>query len=371
MGTQIIPVNQWVNVKTPNPGEPVRAAGGVGLPITIEGNNGDANGGVTYTALVSGARIRHKGGILQVLAVAVAGNDVDVQLDTDGAGNPTSTANAVKAAVDAVAAAVLTTAVTGTGAGTAGINAFWVSLAAGVQGSVRTPVQDLGDRTEFLYQRSGIWGPPVEFRCDNGTDLKIRGLGGFGTLSVGAEVTYTPLLGVAGWYYVYAYVSGGAIAWEHSATAPDPMLQYKTGDTTRRYVGCFSISGGTIIPFLATRSTWRYQGPRVVASALGSMAWAAQSMATQVPPIVRCVDLFLKITNKEATPNYLQVRATGATPVTPAALWANQSPGAAFSHASGQFSTPCDANQSIDYLILQSGTGSSGEISVVGWPMYG
>lgn len=51
------------------------------------------------------------------------------------------------------------------------------------------------------------------------------------TLTVGGTLTNPA------WYYVYAYASGGVITYEASTTAPDSSFLYKSGDSTRRYVG--------------------------------------------------------------------------------------------------------------------------------------
>ena len=43
-------------VTSPNPAEPVRAGAGLGSPVVLAGAN--ANGGVSYTALAAGVRVR-------------------------------------------------------------------------------------------------------------------------------------------------------------------------------------------------------------------------------------------------------------------------------------------------------------------------
>mgnify|MGYP003480685253 FL=1 len=87
MGTTLTPVSSFDAVVCPNPGEPVRAGGGIGTKITIAGVTID--GELHYTGLVSGARVKHLGGASKTLAVTVAGNDVTVQLGTDAGSNVT------------------------------------------------------------------------------------------------------------------------------------------------------------------------------------------------------------------------------------------------------------------------------------------
>ena len=54
------------------------------------------------------------------------------------------------------------------------------------------------------------------------------------------------------WYYVYCYNDGTAtLAFDVSTTAPDISNTFKTGDATRRYLGCFTTeSASKIVPFM-------------------------------------------------------------------------------------------------------------------------
>lgn len=140
------------DILVPNPGEGVRAGGGVQTPITISG--ADANGDLVYTGLVQNVRIRHLGGTSTPLGVTVSGNDVTVQLATDGLSLVTSTAADVINAVSLTPAALLLLIPSlppgSTGLGLAGVVDF-VAISAGVQGSVRPAFQSLTNRTRWLY----------------------------------------------------------------------------------------------------------------------------------------------------------------------------------------------------------------------------
>lgn len=68
------------------------------------------------------------------------------------------------------------------------------------------------------------------------------------------------------WYYVYAYVTGGALALEYSTTAPNAAGNYAfkdsagSPDTSHRYLGCFRARTTThCYPFRASggRYVWR------------------------------------------------------------------------------------------------------------------
>lgn len=153
MGTFLNDIAEWKDTLSPNPYEPERASGSGELgsvAYTILGIN--VNGGVKYTALVTGARVKHLGGISKTLAVTVAGNDITVQLGTDGSGNVTSTANQVITAFNGVAAAVAlaTATATGSGTGLAGVAELFLPLTDDAYGSIRPGLQSLSNRTKYL-----------------------------------------------------------------------------------------------------------------------------------------------------------------------------------------------------------------------------
>lgn len=153
MGTKLTEVSNFDSfVLCPNPFEPVRAsAGGPGsIFYTLLGVND--NGGVSYTAQITGVRIRHLGGISMTLSVTVSGTDITVQLATDGSGNVTSTANQVVTAYNAVSAAVAlaTATATGFGGGIAGVYPTFTPLTDDPFGSIRPAIQQLTNRTRFL-----------------------------------------------------------------------------------------------------------------------------------------------------------------------------------------------------------------------------
>ena len=153
MGTRLNENASYDSVLSPNPLEPVRAGAGETIgsaAYTIQGIN--VNGDLNYTPQVIGVRIKHLGGISMALGVTVAGSDITVQLATDGSGNVTSTANAVKTAYDAVAAAVALAVVQvgGTGAGLAGVFSSFMPLTDDAFGSVRPALQALTNRDKYL-----------------------------------------------------------------------------------------------------------------------------------------------------------------------------------------------------------------------------
>lgn len=153
-----------VDLNTGKVGAEATPVDGVKATVTVDMTN--ANADLTYTAKAYGTdgnsiTVTHvdPSGNNKVLAVTVSGKDITVSLATDGSGNITSTANEVKAAVDAHAEASALVAVTveGTGAGVTNAEAKatltgGVNVTAGEIGSLRF------DDTNFYMKISAqVW----------------------------------------------------------------------------------------------------------------------------------------------------------------------------------------------------------------------
>ncbi len=310
MGTTITGSPSWTSVTSPNPAEPVRAGAGLGSPIVLAGAN--VNGGVSYTALVAGVRVRQLGGIGGTLAVSVAGLDITVQLGTDGAGVVTSTAADVVIAINGepAAAALVTVASTGTGMGLAGVWSGWTPIGESSLGSVRTPLQALLNRSEWLrvaaradLEASLIPQATLDVKA---ASVTVAGLGatGFYTSSTKSETVLSTLAAgfysVAGpfnasaWNYVYVYNSAGNIAAEVSTTAPESQLVFKTGDVTRRYIGAFYAdgSGVPVAPGRQVRGRMVFDVPQAAGGTDATGSWITETIgASVIPSWVRVVDL--------------------------------------------------------------------------------
>lgn len=166
--------------------------------------------------------------------------------------------------------------------------------------SVIQALQPLADRTKFL--RAGLpeyaWvGRRVVYAPGDGT-VRVGPCGGVvlggKLLSQGSETN----LGSAGrasntWFYVYAYESAGAAAFEESTTAPVASLAFKSGDITRRYVGCFRTDGsGVPVPMRYTDGHCTYRrsacpevsDPLQVLTTGQLTSYADVSLASCVPP---------------------------------------------------------------------------------------
>jgi hypothetical protein len=108
-------------------------------------------------------------------------------------------------------------------------------------------------------------------------------------------------LGADSWYYVYAYESSGSVDYEIATTAPSAARRTKTGDPTRRYLGCFRTdSTGAPFPLRAVHGRYLYRRSAIssVASALasdglralndtGTHAAASLDLSSRLPPHAR------------------------------------------------------------------------------------
>ncbi len=134
---------------------------------------------------------------------------------------------------------------------------------AGLYGASGVGLQALADRSQYLLARvhgslrGGHLGATTTVLSVNPCNLAM------GTEVVDAAVQlHTVGSGILGslvtntWYYVYGYISGAALAVEIATAAagpPDDTLTWRSGGTTRRFLGCFrtyTLGGNTrIVPF--------------------------------------------------------------------------------------------------------------------------
>ena len=286
MGTTLTPVSSFDAVVCPNPGEPIRAGGGIGTKITVAGVTTD--GELNYTGLVSGARVKHLGGASKTLAVTVAGNDVTVQLGTDAGSNVTSTATDVVNKILTVPAALALLSVTagGTGLGTPTV-VDWVKLGAGPVGSIRISLQALLNRTKYIY------------------DKIIFGLLSFKSLTIDTTgetvVTPTPGQGTADvWQTGTDLVEGGrfttsAIKFRNvgALSNPNPGTALKNELRPLNIVKCFgtveiSAAGGIIGFYDGASYTPSIVGNKIKITMLTTMSTAYY---TVIPSIMRPASL--------------------------------------------------------------------------------
>lgn len=138
----------------PNPQEIVSAAISMGA-YRIRGTATPDGDLIFSNATNSNVRVRTLGGISMALSIIVVGNDISIQLATDGLGNPTSLANAVVALYGATPAAVALASLVSGGAGTGicGIQSVYMRIGDDDIGSIRPMMQNIINRTRYLYNR--------------------------------------------------------------------------------------------------------------------------------------------------------------------------------------------------------------------------
>lgn len=123
--------------------------------------------------------------------------------------------------------------------------------------------------------------------------------------SAGAVVTESAIegggdLAVDQWYYLYLYRSGGgSLAYELSLTAPGVSRRFKSGDATRRYLGCLRTNAaGTPMPFVALRGRYVYRrsavsnvntgsGLRLLQRTTAQSSTIAVDISARIPPHAR------------------------------------------------------------------------------------
>lgn len=120
------------------------------------------------------------------------------------------------------------------------------------------------------------------------------------------------------WYYVYARNNSGTIAFEISTTAPDGPRAIKSGDATRRYLGCFpTLSTGAPVPLRAVRGRYVYRSSASAAAdtrvlnAGSATANTAVDCAALVPPHSRLATIRAQLTSTAAAFQYAYLRTEG------------------------------------------------------------
>lgn len=122
---------------------------------------------------------------------------------------------------------------------------------------------------------------PFATSGDTATQANVAG----GTLGVAAN-----------WWYVYAYVTGGSIAYEITQTEPSAARVFKTDTSTHRYLGCFRTNGsGVPIAIRASRGRYVYRAHQTIATLTTAGVDTTQSAAAYVPPHARIatIELYL------------------------------------------------------------------------------
>lgn len=104
------------------------------------------------------------------------------------------------------------------------------------------------------------------------------------------------------WYYVYCWDNAGTLDYEITTTAPSGSRRTKSGDATRRYLGCFrTTSAGAPIPLFASNGHYVYDvGGSLIATLTVVTSGTASSYtsvpcAALVPPHARLARLAVSV----------------------------------------------------------------------------
>ncbi len=177
------------------------------------------------------------------------------------------------------------------------------------------------------------------------------------------------------WYYVYARNNSGTIAFEISTTAPDGPRAIKSGDATRRYLGCFpTLSTGAPVPLRASRGRYVYD---VGGSALADMAVITTGTATTyasvpcsalVPPHSRVATLNVRGTldaGGGVLASAVEVQSYGSTGALSHVLYNGAGP--AFATLGAVFEVVLDSSQRAQYKVNGGGDAPAADIYVTGF----
>lgn len=258
---------------------------------------------------------------------------------------------------------------------------------------IETALQRLGDRAKHLLDATAglaVWGwsarvsgagassgntgvyvPMVEaLSLTSGTKRQAERISGETQLTT-ADHFGGGTLGNNTWYYVYAYISGGALALQISADPPESGLVWKSGaGGTHRYLFGFRTNGsGVPIPMRMShgRYHWRFSAissSHSVASYTATQSYTDLSLAAYVPPHARLARLRVTVYNTDTTASHsiaARVRTNGDTTgydevyVPPAADTGAENAG----RGAADLAIETDSSQVIEVEIAGTSTGFS------------
>lgn len=219
---------------------------------------------------------------------------------------------------------------------------------------------------------TGVYVPPIEaVSLLDGTVWKSFSLASETQLTVATHAGGVALSANT-WYYVYAYVSGGALALQISSDAPGTDGIWKNGATsTHRYLFCFRTGTGTsVLPMTMRRGAYLYDYSETAALSVLNITSAVPTSYTNIdctaliPPRATLGTFLATVTNADTT-NWgrTQFRKDGAST---SALTLDTPPaGSAQSATSAhQFDLQTSSAQVIEYRRVSSGSYADCDISV-------
>lgn len=219
----------------------------------------------------------------------------------------------------------------------------------------------------------------------NGTIYKVFSSSGATVTEAKVEGGGGTLGAAAAWWYLYCYNNGGTLDYEVSTTAPNANRVAKSGDATRRYLGCFrTTSAGAPIPMHATNGrvlyrrsglstaydTFASNGLRA-ADNTGSVSLTALSLAARVPPHARIALLRGTVTMGPSSPAADASAAlrfyTADDTSTHAVEVKAQTSASTDATAQGDAELITTSSQAVGYSVVLTSAVASHAIDVLGW----
>jgi hypothetical protein len=211
----------------------------------------------------------------------------------------------------------------------------------------------------------------------DGTDYRVVASGGDTITQTSIEGGGGTLGAAVDWWYVYVYRSAGTttVAYEISQTAPGPSRAFKSGDSTRRYLGCFRTNtSGVPLAVRASRGTYVYRThQQVLASGTATsksdviVRPTGTTEEALIPNHARLVECQVRLnrgtdgTTKTAT----IYGAAASAELTMQVAGEDVSGAARSTYATGLVET--DSSRQIAYALDSSAGGASLDVWVRGW----
>ncbi len=221
--------------------------------------------------------------------------------------------------------------------------------------STVTPIMKIQPLGSVLVQYSGVW-----MVIDHSVTTSLNLLTTLGAANFTLKTRY----------YVYYGFDGTNAIWEITTTAPDNQLKYKSGDTSKAYIGTFLSDAATntsVVPcyeFGGVHKLTGVRGLQVVSGGAAAVATAFKCFSPAAfgqltPTYAREIILQASATSSGADHLYIGTKSTLPT-FTLMDFISNES-------HTVEFSACPDDNENMYYLWTTGGAGRGVDIFLAGW----
>ncbi len=211
----------------------------------------------------------------------------------------------------------------------------------------------------------------------DGTDFRVVAYGGGTRTQTDVEGGGGTLGAAVDWWHAYLFRAAGTTtpSFEISQTAPGPSRSFKSGDATRRYLGCFRTNAsGVPLAVRASRGTYIYRSQQQVLASGTATSKAdiiVRPTGTTEEPLIpdhaRLVDLLVRMKRgTDATLKTATLYGGAASAELTLQLEGEDVSSADRSvYASGLVET--DSSRQIAYALSSSAGGASLDVWARGW----